>query len=131
MRKTSHTLPIILMMFLFIGGYAHARTTKGVWQRQQRITSTEEMEKLKTGDKVIMSCRKCDSVSMAEITSGENAKNMSKEGAAYECPSCKNVAKVSYTGPVSKRHRVVKFVDKHGEECMTMSKVQDAESSDE
>lgn len=46
-----------------------------------------------------------------------------KEGASTDCPSCKNVAKVVRTGPLSKGKQGVQFVDKHGEVCMIMAKM--------
>ncbi len=131
MRKITQSIPLMLMMLVFIGGSAQARGTKTAWRKLHKVNTTEDIAKLEPGDKVTMTCKKCDAVSMAEISSKEEAENMAKEGATYDCPSCKNVAKVSYMGPPSKKHRVVKFVDEHGEECMTMNVVHDAESSDE
>jgi hypothetical protein len=131
MRKITHSIPFIAMLFLFMGANVQAGNPKLKWRKQYKLNTAEEIAKVKPGDQVIMHCKKCDADSMATIESKEHAEAMAKEGATFDCPSCKNVAKVTYMGPPSKKHRVVKFVDEHDEECMTMSVAQEEESSEE
>lgn len=47
-----------------------------------------------------------------------------EDGAVMNCPSCKKKVTTTFRDPrTNQSHRVVKYVDEHGEACMFMAKV--------
>ena len=96
----------------------------GGWTKQPSLSTVEDFASLKSGDQVAQVCKMCDSISVTEIESTEQAMQFCKEGASIDCPSCKNKAKVVHSGPGNQKNKIVRFVDDHGEACMLMTKME-------
>lgn len=96
----------------------------GGWHKEKTLSTVDDFAALVPGDQVAQVCKKCDTVSVVEIQSKDQAMAFCKEGATIDCPSCKNVAKVVRTGPPSKSSQKIQYVDDHGDACMFMAKLE-------
>lgn len=95
----------------------------GGWDKGKTLSTVDDFAALAPGDQVAQVCKKCDTVSVVEIQSEDQAMTFCKEGATIDCPSCHNVAKAVRTGPPSKSSQRIQYVDDHGDACMFMAKL--------
>ena len=120
-------ISVILLSILGVAAVSIAvpQAPRGqTWKPQRSLTSVEDFNSLKPGDMVAQVCKTCDTVSVIEIESKDQAMDFCKEGEIVGCPSCKKKVKVTFRGPrTESTRRVVRYVDDHGEACMFMSKV--------
>jgi hypothetical protein len=121
--KSKLVLALVTIIAIISGSSVFAGPPPGGWKGQQSLSTIQDFSDLKPGDQIVKVCKMCDAVSTAEIMSEEHAMAFCKEGASMDCPSCENVAKVVRTGPPAKGKQKVKFVDKHGNACMVMAKI--------
>jgi hypothetical protein len=120
---------VALFLATFSLNSAFAGPPPGGWNKLATLSSVEDFQGLKSGDKIAQVCKMCDSISITEVQSNEQAMQFCKEGSKLDCPSCDNVAKVVRVGPPSKGTQNVRFVDDHGNTCMIMAKVETEKSS--
>ncbi len=117
-------LSVILLSVIGVAAISTAAPRGQTWKPQRSLTSVEDFQSLKVGDTIAQVCKMCDTVSMIEIESKDQAMSYCKEGATVDCPSCKKKSKVTIRGPRTESSRtMVRYVDDHGEACMFMSKV--------
>ncbi len=102
----------------------------GGWYKEKTLSTAADFAALELGDQVAQVCKKCDSISVVEIQSKDQAMDFCKEGATIDCPSCGNVAKVVRTGPPSQSPQKIEFVDEHGNACMFMAKLEPKSPAD-
>ncbi|WP_269541635.1 hypothetical protein [Cerasicoccus fimbriatus] len=102
----------------------------GGWHKEKTLSTLDDFAALVPGDQVAQVCKKCDTVSVVDIQSKEQAMDFCEEGATIDCPSCGNASKVVRSAPPSRGLQKIKFVDDHGEACMFMAKLEPKTSSD-
>lgn len=96
----------------------------GGWHKEKTLSTIDDFTALEPGDQVAQVCNQCDTVSVTEIQSKDQAMAFCKEGATIDCPSCKKKATAKVRGPrPENQYRKVTYVDEHGEACMFMTKV--------
>jgi len=115
----------ILMLSVFGMAILATAAPRGPsWTPQRSLNTVEDFQALKSGDTVAQVCKMCDSVSMVEIKSTDQAMAYCQDGAIIGCPVCKSKAKVTVRGPRPENpRRSVTYVDEHGAACMFMAKV--------
>lgn len=92
------------------------------------LRTAEEFAEVKPGDKLLLVCKECNTVTVQTVASKEDAMEFCKEGAEIVCGSCKKTLKVvqhSGKGPRAKMgsHVETKIVNDKGEECMFVTKL--------
>lgn len=89
------------------------------------LRSTAAFEQVQPGDKIALVCKECNTVSVQQIESKEEAMKLCVEGATMACPSCKTVGTVVRHGPPGKEisHTEFRMVNAKGEECMFYAKL--------
>jgi hypothetical protein len=70
-------------------------------------------------------CKVCDTVTVIDVTSKEEAMKLCTEGEMVECGSCDKKFKVVAHGPRGKggQHTETRIVNDKGEECMFVTKL--------
>lgn len=114
----------IVTAVLAASSMAFAGPPAGGWHKQKSLSSEADFAALEPGDQIAQVCKHCDTVSVHEIESKEEAMAYCEKSAVIDCPSCENIAKVVHTGPPNRGIRPVKFVDQHGKACMYMTKLE-------
>lgn len=91
------------------------------------LRSAESLSEVKAGDHLALVCKMCDTVTVLDVTSREDAMKLCTEGEMIACGSCKETFKVVAHGPRSKsgRHIETRIVNESGEECMFVTKLPD------
>jgi hypothetical protein len=121
--KTSKLFGLAALSLLLAGTTFAGRTPGG--RAQERLSSIRHFESLQAGDQVAVICKMCDTMSIREIESHEDAMALCTEGTEIQCPSCMKTARVVRRGPPSKGLRdQVRFQDSEGNECMFMAKIE-------
>lgn len=89
------------------------------------LRSAAAIEDVKTGDKLALVCKVCDTVTVLDVTSKEEAMKLCTEGAEVACGSCEKTFKVVAHGPRGKggKHTETRIVNDKGEECMFVTKL--------
>lgn len=89
------------------------------------LRTSEDFAAVKTGDKLALVCKECDTISVYTATSPEEAMEYCKEGAEITCPSCKKTFKVVRRGPRSKSttSTEMRIMNEHGKECVFVAKL--------
>jgi hypothetical protein len=91
----------------------------------QPLRSAAALSELKPGDKLALVCKVCDTVTVIDVTSKEEAMKLCTEGEMVECGSCDKKFKVVAHGPRGKggQHTETRIVNDKGEECMFVTKL--------
>lgn len=89
------------------------------------LTTPEQFQQLKPGDKIAYVCKQCNSVSVQTIEKSEQAMALCKEGSTVTCPSCSKIYRAVRAGPLSKGGQPpeLKYVNDKGEECLFIVKL--------
>ena len=89
------------------------------------LTTKAQFAELKAGDKVILTCKMCNTHKVIDIKDSKSAMELCKEGKTVHCPSCKKDFKVAWGHPAGKTggpDTTVTIVDESGKPCMVYSK---------
>jgi len=119
--KTQQLVGLSALILIFATTLFAGRTPGG--RMQERLAAQRDFEDLKPGDRVAMVCKMCDSISVTEIESHEDAMALCEEGTEIKCSSCGETTRVVRRGPASKGRPEVSFRNEHGMECMHMAKL--------
>ncbi len=89
------------------------------------LRSAAAFEDVKAGDKLALVCKACDTVTVLDVTTKEEAMKLCTEGAELACGSCEKTFKVVAHGPRGKggKHIETRIVNDKGEECMFVTKL--------
>jgi hypothetical protein len=89
------------------------------------LRSATAFEDVKAGDKLALVCKECESVTVLDVTTKEDAMKLCTEGETVACGSCKKTFKVVAHGPRGKggKHTETRIVNDKGEECMFVTKL--------
>lgn len=89
------------------------------------LRSAAALSEVKPGDKLALVCKTCDTVTVFDVTSTEEAMKLCTEGESVACGSCDKTFKVVAHGPRGKggKHTETRIVNDKGEECMFVTKL--------
>lgn len=89
------------------------------------LRTAESFKDVKPGDKLALVCKVCDTVTVLDVTTKEEAMKLCTEGAEVACGSCEKTFKVVAHGPRGKgrKHTETRIVNDKGEECMFVTKL--------
>ncbi len=62
------------------------------------IKTSQDIDALKPGDLVAMSCPKCKDVTFSYVDTGRGANNPAKTGTKHTCPACKTTIETTGSG---------------------------------
>jgi len=89
------------------------------------LTTKEHFAEMKAGDKVMLTCKMCDTHTVIDIKDSKSAMELCKEGHAVNCATCKKEYKVSWGNPAGKTgapSTTMTIVDENGKPCMVYTK---------
>lgn len=89
------------------------------------LRSAAVLSDVKAGDKLALVCKVCDTVTVLDVTSKEEAMKLCTEGEKVVCGSCEKTFTVVQHGPRGKggQHTETRIVNDKGEECMFVTKL--------
>jgi len=88
------------------------------------LTKKSQFEELKSGDKVVLACKMCDTVKVIDVRDTKQAMALCKEGQMIHCQVCKKKYKVTWTPGKSGGPRYkLTIVDEKGKPCMFFAKL--------
>lgn len=127
--KQSGILLAMTLLVLALAGTSMA-LPPGKGTTYKKLATEADFAALKSGDRIALVCKQCETVSTAEVTDPEQAMEICKEGAVIHCPECKLDYKVTRrVNPAGKvigagLKKEVVIVNANGEPCMFYTKIQ-------
>lgn len=115
---------LILSAVLLAGTASISLAGEGA-QYWQTLRHESQFAELKPGDKVVVVCAKCRSISEITVNSTAEAMALAKDGGMVTCPACHAQAKVRVkaNGNSAPALQDVTYENEKGEEFMFIAKV--------
>ena len=84
------------------------------------VTTQQEIQKLKQGDRYALVCTNCKSITMKEVADAKEVEMLCRNGGTVHCDGCKKDYSIKHVGPPSKGfdRTKVTYVNAAGEPCM-------------